>query len=124
MFNTTTIGMGLGNGANRLLAWGLGSFFGVVIHIVPSKYISSGSGGGAADGRRTYLFGAFDVVITVNFQGQTHEKRFTPNTSIVKIVAWLLKRWVTKRLVRVEVAEEFVSYTEKPQAKVEAKWYK
>jgi hypothetical protein len=45
LFNCTTIGLGLGGPAARLLAWGLGSWVEVEIVIQPSRLAEQGAGG-------------------------------------------------------------------------------
>ena len=71
MFNATTIGMGLGGPAARLLAWGLGNWFGIVIVITPPKFLEQGAGGLG----RGWLEPAV-ITFRVTVGGKVVEKRF------------------------------------------------
>jgi len=67
VYNTTTVGDGLGFNANRLLAWGLGYVYEVFIPIEVLAYVTPGGGGGAQ--RRTYLFLPRDIRFNVKLEG-------------------------------------------------------
>lgn len=68
MYNSTTIGLGLGGLPSRLLAWGLGTSLYIEIIIVRPKPEDVGI---------VWWFIPREIIIRVKFRGKIYEKVFT-----------------------------------------------
>lgn len=91
MYNITTLGMGLGFSSNRLLAWGLGSWFEIVIEIPSFGYFRPVEGEEKPE--RV-------IIIRIRFGKIYIEKKYKIADKLIKIFAWFIGIKRSKRIKR------------------------
>jgi len=118
VYNSTTVGMGLGELPSKLLAWGLGSWAEVEIEIVVPPPVIVPRAGGGGGGARTYYFPDATITIRTSLDGKllSEQKFEVDQREIPNVVAKIIK--LEPKILKINIIRQQVDKVEVSDIKV------